>query len=128
MELVSRAAAAALAGAILALTVKKTNPELALLIGAAAAVAVLWLCAAPAGALGELAVSLEESAGLSPAIFAPVLKCVAIGIVTRLSADLCRDAGQQSVAAAAELLGTAAALSAAVPLFQSLIQMIGGLL
>ena len=55
---------------------------------------------------------------------APVLKCVGIGVVTRLSADICRDAGQSAASSAVELCGAACALVTAMPLIRTLLQMI----
>ena len=66
-----------------------------------------------------LADELGELIGLSPAVLAPVLKTVGIAILTRIAAELCRDAGEGGIAAAAETAGAAAAVLAALPLLRS---------
>lgn len=121
-----RAAAAAVTGAVMALVIKKHNPELSLLLGVAVGVLVLTLTGEMAGELTALLEEIKSLSGMSPAVLSPVLKCVAIGIVTRLASDVCRDAGASMAASSTELLGALAALCSAVPLFRTFIQMIGG--
>lgn len=125
MTVLIKAAAIGIAGAIMALLLKKSAPEL----GFALSLAISLLAAGlGAGILEELTEVLKlarEQTGLSAAVVSPVFKCVGIGVVTRMSADICKDAGQGAVASAVELCGTACALAAALPLVRSLLQMVG---
>ena len=75
-----------------------------------------------------LADELGELIGLSPAVLAPVLKTVGIAILTRIAAELCRDAGEGGIAAAAETAGAAAAVLTALPLLRAVLSTITGLL
>lgn len=124
MTILLKAAAIAIAGAVITLLVKRSAPEL----GLSVSIAVSLLCAALAmellSGLREILDLVQTQTGLSPAVTAPVLKCVGIGIVTRLSADMCRDASQSAIASAVELCGAACALVTALPLIQSLLRMI----
>lgn len=124
METLARALAVASAGCILALVIKKNNPEFSLLLSIAAAGTVTALAAGLLGEVMELIELARSVSGLSSAIVSPVIKCVGLGCVTRLGSDLCRDAGQSAAASALELTGCAATLCAAMPLFRSLIAMI----
>ncbi len=124
MTVLVQAAALGLAGALVALLLKKNAPELALALS-------LAICVMTAGLAAELFAQLRdvidlagEQTGLSPAIVSPVIKCVGIGVVTRLAADLCKDAGQSAVASAVELCGAGCAIVTALPLIRSLLQMI----
>ena len=128
MELALRLAAAGLVGSTVALLLKRRTPELSLPL--AAAVCGFGLFAAlglldPVLRLVREAVALS---GLSEAYFLPVLKCVGIGLLCRAGADLCRDAGQSALAGAVETGGAAAALFVALPLLQSLLDLLRGLL
>ncbi len=127
MEIVVRAFALALTGSVLALVLKKREPELALLLGLLCAAAVLSTGLRLAQGLAQTLRETAEHAGLRAAVLHPVLKCVGIGVLTRLGADLCRDAGQTAPASALELCGAAAALAAALPLFQALLELVLGL-
>ena len=128
MDAVLRAAACAVCAAVLTLLIRKTNPELGLLLTLAAGLLILALAAKIAQPLRELIRSLIELSGMEAAVLSPVLKCVCIGIVTGLSGQLCRDAGQSYLAGAVEILGCAAAFCTAAPLFTALLHMIGELL
>jgi len=127
MNVLIKAAVTALAGAVTGLLLKRSAPELGFALSAAISLLAALLAAQLAGGLTELWELAQEQTGLSPAVTAPVMKCVGIGIVTRLSSDLCRDAGQTAAASAVELCGAACAMVTALPLMRSLMEMIGGL-
>ena len=121
-------AAVAVTAAVLSGVLRKNTPELALLLVLAAG---LWMLALAAGALGAAVALMEElaaRAGLADALLEPVLKVVALSILTRLTAELCRSAGEWGLAAFAEAAGTALALAAALPLVRAVAQLMGELL
>ena len=72
--------------------------------------------------------SLARTAGLSPEIWKPVVKTVGIGIVARLAAAVCKDAGEGGVAAFLETAGAALALFTALPLVETVFDTLGALL
>ena len=128
MELIVRIAAVAVLGCAAALLLKRGNAELT--VPLAAAVCAFALTAA-AGALEPVIAFLNKAkilSGLGEAYFLPVMKCVAIGIVTKAAADLCRDGGQGAMAGAVELGGAAAALYVALPLLETLLELLESLL
>ena len=128
MSLAIKAAGLALVVCVCMLLIKKRAPEHALMMGTAAGVI---LCAGALPAAREVVAgwrSISGSAALSGAVAAPVAKCVGLGLLTRLTADLCRDSGSASVCAAVEIVGCVCALLAASPLMVMLFEMIGGML
>ena len=128
MESVVRLAAAAVAAALCAVVVKQHAREVGAVLALSAGALLLG---AALGALEEvraLVDELGELIGLSPAVLAPVLKTVGIAILTRIAAELCRDAGEGGIAAAAETAGAAAAVLAALPLLQAVLGTITDLL
>ena len=70
----------------------------------------------------------REMSGLSGALLAPVMKCAAIGVVCRLAADECRDAGSGALGSAVELAGAIAALWTALPLLTALLDTVESIL
>ena len=76
----------------------------------------------------ELMDTLADTAGLSPAVLAPVVKTVGIAVLTRVSAELCRDAKEGGIAAFVETAGAAAALFVSLPLLKTVLSMVTGLL
>ena len=122
-----KAAVTVLTGAVMALLLRRSAPELAFALGAAASLMAVFLALELLSGLGEIIDLAQRQAGLSPAVLGPVMKCVGVGVVTRLTADLCRDAGQSAAASAVELCGTACAMVTALPLMRALMELIGSI-
>lgn len=128
MELITKAAIIGIAGALVSLLLRKTNPELSLLLTLSVGVVIVAVALELAGNVLDVVELAAEMSGLSSAVLTPVLKCVGIGIVSKLASDVCRDAGQGSIASSVELAGSICALYAALPLIRTLLQMIGEIL
>lgn len=116
-----KAAALAVTAALCAVVVKKQARELGLVLTLAAAAMVLGAAVRTVDGLRTVLDALAETAGLSPAVLSPVLKTVGISIVTRVAAELCRDAGEGGIGAAMETAGAAAALWVAAPLLRAVL-------
>lgn len=127
MELIFKAAAAALIAGAVGLLIKRSNPEISLLLSVCTVALIMIAALGFAEGLKELAAAVKAIAGSSETLIAPVLKCVAIAIVTKIASELCKDAAQAASASAVELAGTICALSVAMPLIMSMLKMIGGM-
>ena len=128
MEIVVKIAAAALLGTCVALLLRRSNPELAVPLGAAVCVFSLFALSGVLRPIRELLDEVRTLSGLSSVYFLPVLKCVAIGIAAKAASELCKDGGQSAMAGAVELGGTAAALYVSLPLVRSFLTLLEGLL
>ena len=128
MELLLRVTAAAVCGLISCLLFRRSNPELAAALSICTVVIILLAALRMSGGLRDLKETLQQKFELSETVMKPVLKCVAAGIVTRLTADLCRDSSQSAAAAAVELAGTLCALGVIMPLLNTMLTMVGGFL
>lgn len=124
MESVVRLAAAAVAAALCAVVVKQHAREVGAVLALAAGALLLGAALGAIEEVRALADELGELIGLSPAVLAPVLKTVGIAILTRIAAELCRDAGEGSLAAKVELCGVVAVLTIALPLLRYLMQLL----
>lgn len=127
MELVLRAAAVALIGSLFCLALRRYVPELALLLGIVTGASVLLLLA---GAWGQVRLGLDmlmRYTGLDASLTTPVLKVTVIAVLTKLASQVCRDAGEGTVAVCCELAGTVGALAAAMPLLERIMELIAGL-
>ena len=128
MELVFKCAALAVFASLMILMVRRVNPELSFALGAAAT-AILLL--AGGGVLNELLRAFRDTQqifGSSTVEARSILKCLGIAMVSRFSADLCRDASQSALAAALETIGTLCAAAVTMPMILSLMTTIGGML
>ena len=123
MDLMVKVAAGAITAAVLGVVLRKNTPELALLLALAAG---LWMVALVADGLGAVVALMEELtslAGLSEELLEPVVKTVALSIRTRLTAEVCKSAGEGGVAAFVETAGTVLALVVALPLVRAVVLM-----
>ena len=121
-------AAVAVAAALCAVVVRKSASELAAVLALAAGCIILSFSLGALESVRALMDTLADTAGLSPAVLAPVVKTVGIAILTRVAAELCRDAQESGIAAFVETAGAAAALFVALPLMETVLSMVTGLL
>ena len=128
MEVISKAAAAAICACVLSLIIKKTNPELSVLMSLT--VICVVLSAALSAVEGAFGVISEVKSGLAEyrEYLIPVMKCAGIGIITGCVSRLCRDCAQSAAASAVELAGTMCAAAAAAPMINAAMKLIGGLI
>ena len=121
-------AAIAVAAALCAGVVKKNVAELGMVLALCAGAIILSCSLGALEGVKELMDTLADTAGLSPAVLAPVVKTVGIAVLTRVSAELCRDAKEGGIAAFVETAGAAAALLVSLPLLKTVLSMVTGLL
>lgn len=123
-----RIAAVGVTAAVLGTVLRKNVPELALLLSLAAGLWIIWTAADALGAALALMEELAGLAGLSEVLLEPVVKVVAMAILTRLTAEVCRSAGEGGVASFVEAAGAALALGAALPLVRAVVSLMSELL
>ncbi len=128
IELVFRAGCAAAVGSICALALRRYVPELALVLGVVTAGVVLVMML---GTFSQVQAGLEQLtgyAGLDEELTGPVYKVVVVAILSRLTSQVCRDAGENGIASKVEMAGKIFIFYAALPVFTSLIRMLQMLL
>lgn len=128
MESIVKIAAIAVTAALCAVVVKKQVPELGLVLGLLAGALILSFSITALKGTKELMETLADTAGLSPAVLTPVIKTVGIAIITKLAAEICRDAKEGGIAAFVETAGAAGALLVCLPLMKTVLNMITELL
>ena len=121
MDTLLQVAGLGLIAVLLGLVLKKGNGVLALLLTLAA-------CAAMTVSLAEPVVSflseLRQLAGLEPALLQPLLRTVGIGLLTQLTASVCADAGESTVARLIELCGSVLGIYTALPLLEAVLSLL----
>lgn len=124
VQIAAIAVCAVLCGAVL----KKTVPELGLVLALGAGVLILFSIA---GVLEELKTGLlqmVELSGMDMELMIPVVKAIGIAVLTRITAEVCKDAKEGGIAAFVEISGAALALLIALPLMEQVFMGIGRLL
>lgn len=121
-ELLIRVLAICLVTAVLCVMLKSKNGETALLTAVAAGVVIsLMLIKAVTPVIAELKALLKDYS-ITTEYFAVALKVVGIGYLTSFIADSCRDCGQNSLAAKAELAGKCVIFMLSLPLLISVLK------
>lgn len=128
MELIVKAAALAMTAALIGIVLRRTNPELSLLLSICTVVLIMGAALGFAKSFTELAQAVQRIFGVSETLIKPVLKCVAVAIITKMTSDLCKDSSQAAAASAVELAGTVCALCIIMPLLMSMLTAIGGMI
>lgn len=124
MEMITQISVLAAIGAICAAVIKKQVPDMALTLAICAVALILSLAMAAFYPIRELMDTLGQRSGLSAAALGPVIKTVGVAILTRVTAELCRDAGEGGLASAVEVAGGACALVVCLPLFEAVLSLI----
>ena len=128
MEIMVRIAAVAVTAAVLGAVLRRNTPELALLLVLGAGIWMLGLTANALGAALELLQELTGLTGVEDELLMPVVKTVALSLVTRLTAEICRGAGEGGIAAFVETAGTVLALGVSLPMVRAVMILMGELL
>jgi len=128
MEEMVKVAAVAIIAAVCAVVVKKNVQDLGMVLAIGAGVIILLFVLGAVEQIRSFMDELTEMAGLAPEVITPVIKTVGIAIITRVTAEICRDAREGGIATATETAGAILALLVALPLLRAVIKTISGLL
>ena len=123
MEEMLKIAAVAIISAICAVVVKKQVQELGLVLALTAGALILSFALSAMEGVRQLMDTLASLAGLSSSVLLPVVKTVGIAIVTRVAAEVCRDAKEGGIAAFVGTAGAACALFVALPLLEAVLEL-----
>ncbi|MBQ8898031.1 MAG: hypothetical protein IJY86_06090 [Clostridia bacterium] len=124
MDVVLICASGAVMGVLVGVIIKKISPDigkaLSLFISASVAVCALGCFATVKDFVSELLrhTALPHECGDT------VMRICGVGIISRLSSDLCRTAGDEGIADAMDMLGTGAAAVCSLPLWQSVAEIL----
>lgn len=122
MENLFRVAGLALIGCFLILLLKKDLPVYSFLLGfGIAGVILVYLITILEEARREVTTWLSDWS-VDGTLVLCLFKVCLTSMVTRIASELCRDAGQGSLAYLTELFGTLSALIMALPVFRSLLK------
>ena len=119
MDTLLQVAGLGLIAVLLGLVLKKGNGVLALLLTLAACAAMTVSIVRLAEPVVSFLSELRQLAGLEPALLQPLLRTVGIGLLTQLTASVCADAGESTVARLIELCGSVLGIYTALPLLEA---------
>ena len=123
MDVLIKSAGLAIVSAIVALSIRKEASEIAVVLLICATTAIMW---ASFSAVNDIMDFIEDMYGYASVIkpvFSPLVKTVAISIISKISSDLCRDAGSIALASCVEFAGSIVAVAISLPLLMSVIEL-----
>ncbi len=121
-------AALALCAVMLIVLVKNYKPEFSVFTAVACSVLILYFLA---DSLKYAFVYLSQLYGqlaFGKAYFPVIIKVLAIAYITEFTSQLCRDAGEGSIASKVELAGKVIIFCVAIPVFVSILDLVEQLL
>lgn len=114
--------------AFLAVLLRHQKPEFAMAVGVLTGIAVLLLIISKIVPVFDTLRDMLGAAGL-PGEYGQILfKALGLCLLTQLAADACRDAGENAMAAKAELAGKAVMLLLSLPLFEKVAELAASLI
>lgn len=123
-----KAVAAALITAVLGLVLAKQGKDTAVLLSTLVCAMILCSAFAYLGTVLDFFSTLEDLTGLGGDHFQILLKVVGIGMIGEMASLICADAGNAALGKAIQTMGTVLILCLSLPLFQGLLDLIGGIL
>ena len=113
-----------LIGAILSILLRNSKPEFSMLIPVVVSFTVL-ACAMPyLIRITEELSRMASSAGINSSYMRIVIKVIGISYLVCITAELCKDAGENAIAAKIKLGGKLIILAMAIPIINSLLNLV----
>jgi len=116
-------AACGVVACALIVTVRQHRPEMAVVLAIAAGVLILGMILAEFAPVASSLSGLIGKTGVNSGYITVVIKAIGISLIAQLAADICRDAGEQSIAAKVEMGGKLGIVAITLPLFGELLQL-----
>ena len=124
MEVFFKCAVAAILTAVTAAMLKSRNAEFSLVLVIVAGTVLLGAISGVFSRAVLFLNELAELAGIAPEVLSPLLKVMAVSIITKISCDVCRDAGVGSLASVIELCGCAIAVMLSIPIITTVLELV----
>ena len=116
------------AAAILALVVKNQRPELALVLSLAAGGLLIMLCLGQLQTIVGFVRELSGKYGIGEGYIGIAVKVTGIAVLADLAVQKLKNAGESAIASKVELGGKAAMIVIALPVIESLLSIVSGLI
>lgn len=126
MEILLKVSAVTLVAASLTLFLRKYNPEISILLSMCSIIIIFAFSSSVVGRFTEIIDNVKTLVSPSDMLISPVLKCLGISLVTKITAELCRDSSQAATASAIEFAGAACAMAVSMPMIIGALKMISG--
>ncbi|MFU0801215.1 MAG: stage III sporulation protein AD [Xylanivirga thermophila] len=113
-----------LVATVLAVTVKQDKPELGIFITIAAGIIIFTIILSKLVSIIDILYDLSIKSNLDNMYISIVLKVVAVSYIAEFGAQICKDAGEGTIAKKIELGGKIVILTMAIPILTALMEVI----
>ncbi|MEF9983779.1 MAG: SpoIIIAC/SpoIIIAD family protein [Oscillospiraceae bacterium] len=117
-----------LIGATMALLLGEYKKELSLMVTIATGIVIMLIMLQSIEPVLEVTTSMFSKANMDKDYIRVLLKALGICFLTQIAVDACRDSGNSAIASKIEMAGKIAVLFVALPLFLSLLELVGTLI
>lgn len=128
MDIFLKAVAGILTAVILWLSVHKDNKGISTLLTLAVCVMVFSVCAYFLQPIIDFIHKLELLGELDETLLSVILKVVGIGLLTEISAAICKDSGNESMGKSLQILSAVTVIWLSIPVFERLITLLDKIL
>lgn len=128
MDIFLKAAAGILITVVLTLSLERQSKDMASLLSIAVCVMVVAAAAAYLRPVLDFFDKLDSVGKLDPAMMRILLKAVGVGILAEITAMICTDSGNSALGRSIRILAIGVILVLSLPLFESLLELIGNIL
>ncbi|OPX43446.1 stage III sporulation protein AC/AD protein family protein [Ruminiclostridium hungatei] len=109
---------------VLSVTIKQQKPEIALQVSIATGLLIFILIVVKLTSVIEFIKTFSRKADIDAAYIGILLKIVGIAYIAEFGAEVCKDAGESSIASKIELAGKVTIVILAVPIISSLLDLV----
>lgn len=118
----------ALAGTVLAVVLKEYRKEYSLYVGLATVVIILGMIINQLSAVFELFTEWQNELSYGEFYIPVVIKILGVAYIADFTAQICRDAGENSIGSKIELAGKVMVFYLALPIMTSIMELIKSIL
>lgn len=109
---------------ILALTLKKQNPEISILISIVAGIIIFMMVLPKLQTVIDMLISISQNINLDKMYISIVLKIIGIAYIAEFGVQICKDSGETSIASKIELVGKILIMVVSAPILIALMELI----
>lgn len=109
---------------VLILVIKKQRPEIAVQVSILAGIVIFVLVVSKLSTVIDMLRNYADKADIKPIYFTTVLKITGIAYIAEFGSEVCKDAGEGSIASKIELAGKVIIIALSVPIITSLLDLI----
>ena len=113
---------------ILSLLIRQYRPEMAVVVSLCGAVLILSMCVPYLSNIFKMFEDIANQAGVNLSHIKIVLKIIGVSYICQFAADICKDAGETSVAGKIELGGKIVIITLSMPIIYNLLDLVNDII